>query len=274
MTNKFEDIKNKPEFPPDLFDNHDVVALAENAHGEHDETILKFLDQFIDQINEIFIELPIDYQQSIDAYLKDGQIDQALEELFAGAEKEGKNIRGLLLIIDKIKQAKKSVICFDSAKNPQGAYKNPSSYGRYFLAGESRDEDMFGLIIDRIKIKPGKYLLIGGANHYQPGKHQRSGEDTLGQRLADKLGDKYRGIFMENKEPQFTAPEQETKIINGKLCRKVFSGYTVRQYFSHETPEAGPGPGWDTRWDILKEHGVDEPSELPDDPYYTWEPIE
>lgn len=73
---------------------------------------------------------------------------------------------------------------------------------------------------------------------------------------------------MENKP--ILVNKEEIKIIDGKKYRKVFSGYTIRQYFSHETTEMGPGPGWDTRWDILKEYNVKRPSELPDDPYYEW----
>ncbi|MDP1719352.1 MAG: hypothetical protein Q8L24_02925 [bacterium] len=79
-------------------------------------------------------------------------------------------------------------------------------------------------------------------------------------------------------------PEGEVRIINGKKYRRVDSGYTIRQYFSHSTPEKGPGPGWDSRWsladeeDTKKEFGrtfslqeVGDPTKLPDDPYYVWE---
>ncbi len=52
------------------------------------------------------------------------------------------------------------------------------------------------------------------------------------------------------------------------------SGYSLRQYYSHETPGKGPGPGWDFRRDILEKYGVTEPSELPDDVrVYSWEEI-
>ncbi len=77
---------------------------------------------------------------------------------------------------------------------------------------------------------------------------------------------------MEPKEPQLGANrpaeiDPEIKIIDGKKYRKIDSGYTIREYFSHETPSKGPGPGWDTRWDVLRQYGVYDPSELPDDPY-------
>lgn len=94
------------------------------------------------------------------------------------------------------------------------------------------------------------------------------------------------------KEPKINKQEpkaeEEIKIIDGKKYRRVFSGYTVRQYYSHETEEMGPGPGWDRfvasdKEEIAKRYGCklkDErdfwkmtPSDLPDTPYYYWELI-
>ncbi|MFA6252706.1 MAG: hypothetical protein WCV69_00330 [Patescibacteria group bacterium] len=77
---------------------------------------------------------------------------------------------------------------------------------------------------------------------------------------------------MEPKEPQLGAKklaeiDPEIKIIDGKIYREIDSGYTIREYFSHETSSKGPGPGWDTRWDTLRQYGVYEPSELPNEPY-------
>lgn len=72
------------------------------------------------------------------------------------------------------------------------------------------------------------------------------------------------------------------RVIEGKEYKKVPSGYTVRQWYSHES-EKGPGPGWDS-WsrgfpEILEEYGVSfsvraTPEDLPDTPYYIWEPVE
>ncbi|PWB38240.1 MAG: hypothetical protein C3F02_04515 [Parcubacteria group bacterium] len=75
---------------------------------------------------------------------------------------------------------------------------------------------------------------------------------------------------------KFESPslEQETKIIDGKQYRRVLTGYTIRQYFSHDTPEKGPGPGWDFRRAVLEKYGVDSPDKLPEEPYYDWELIE
>ena len=80
-----------------------------------------------------------------------------------------------------------------------------------------------------------------------------------------------------------TQPE-EIRIIDGKRFRKVFSGYTVRQYYSHHTPDKGPGPGWDRfnmdpqgtaeKYGITKNPLTLTPQDLPDEPLYEWEEIE
>jgi hypothetical protein len=75
------------------------------------------------------------------------------------------------------------------------------------------------------------------------------------------------------REPGFQ-PNDEVKVIGGVTYRKVDSGYTVRQYFSHSTPEKGPGPGWDHHLRILEKYHVENPAELPDEPYYLWEEVE
>ena len=75
-----------------------------------------------------------------------------------------------------------------------------------------------------------------------------------------------------NEQPQIK-PSIEEKVVNGIRYRKVFSGYTLRQYYSHETEEKGPGPGWDNRWKILNQYGVTEPSQLPDEPHYVWKEV-
>lgn len=70
---------------------------------------------------------------------------------------------------------------------------------------------------------------------------------------------------------------EEMRIIDNIPHRKVDSGYTIRQWFSHSTEERGPGPGWDNRISGLESIGIDpftKPSELPDEPYYLWEPTD
>ena len=75
------------------------------------------------------------------------------------------------------------------------------------------------------------------------------------------------------KEPQIKQKCEE-KVVDGVKYRKATSGYTMRQWFSHSTPEKGPGPGWDSRWSALEKYNVKEPSELPDEPYYIWKKVE
>ena len=71
------------------------------------------------------------------------------------------------------------------------------------------------------------------------------------------------------------SPEDEYKVVDGVTYRKVDTGYTIRQYFSHSTPEKGPGPGWDYRMTMLPKLGIDPFTEdLPDDPYYEWQEVE
>jgi hypothetical protein len=66
----------------------------------------------------------------------------------------------------------------------------------------------------------------------------------------------------------------EYKIIDGVKYRKVDTGYTIREFYSHSTPEKGPGPGWDSKMHAFKKYGVDDVSELPNDPYLIWEEVD
>jgi|GEM_PF-6246831 hypothetical protein len=82
-------------------------------------------------------------------------------------------------------------------------------------------------------------------------------------------------------------PQEEIREIDGKKYRKIFSGYTIRQYFSHSTPEKGPGPGWDFRERLLDDEyamrafgrtfTINEvmvnTNKLPDEPFWRWEEI-
>ena len=83
--------------------------------------------------------------------------------------------------------------------------------------------------------------------------------------------------------------EGEIREINGEKYRWTDTGYTVRQYFCHSTPEKGPGPGWDFRARLLdndwalahigrtftKKEVMEKPRELlPNVPYFDWEFVE
>jgi len=65
----------------------------------------------------------------------------------------------------------------------------------------------------------------------------------------------------------------ELVVRNGKTCRAVPTGYTVRQYFSHSTPEKGPGPGWDFHMRALEEYQVTRVEDLPDLPHFRFEEV-
>lgn len=75
------------------------------------------------------------------------------------------------------------------------------------------------------------------------------------------------------REQYLNAGEPEVQERDGRRYRKVYSGYTIQEYFSHETPEAGPGPGWDARFTRLPQFGLDpfsEPDSWPRDWHYVW----
>lgn len=46
---------------------------------------------------------------------------------------------------------------------------------------------------------------------------------------------------------------EEISVVDGLEYKKVAGPYTVREYFSHHTTEAGPGPGWGHRMSLLDE---------------------
>lgn len=67
-----------------------------------------------------------------------------------------------------------------------------------------------------------------------------------------------------------SAGEQTPEIItiDGLSYRRVPSGYTIREFYSHS------GPGWDFRHKALEECGVKDPKDLPDEPHYDLEPLD
>lgn len=178
----FESAKenNKAEIPIEkLFDDVDVVILGETHHGTHLKEILSLLERCIGTIKAVFLEMPIDYQTDIDTYTETGEVTEKLESFFQGAEREGNNIRNLLEMFDVLKSAGKKVVCIDSSKRQTDQYVQRAKHGYYYLKGKSRDEDMYTVIQDQYNREPGKYLAIVGAGHIEPGKHHRTGEDTL-----------------------------------------------------------------------------------------------
>ncbi len=157
---------------------------------------------FLPQINGVFFEIPVTYQSSFDLYFETGKVDEKLENFFRGAGAEGKNIRNLLTLLDKIKNSGKEAICIDSSKTPTDEYTHRSpTNGSYYLRGASRDEDMFENIRKQSISYPGKYLSIVGAAHIKQGKHHNSGDDTLGTRLTQsQFSNKYISVLIGTPE--------------------------------------------------------------------------
>lgn len=222
---------NVERFPEDLFENHDVVVLGETFHGKHSETILNFLNTFGPQINHVFIEMPADYQDSVDKYIASGEVDEKLEDFFAGAAKEGKSVKDLLKIFSKAKEIKKEITCFDSSKIQEGEYQKISKRKneKYFLRGESRDEDMFVSFQRRYEQFPGKYLLIVGANHSKEGKYP-DGDKRLGERLKEVFGERYTNFEMEHTKEQISKVLPKEKM-GTFVLETPFWGGVIREHF-------------------------------------------
>jgi hypothetical protein len=116
----------------ELFKQFDIVILGETYHGTHTDEILSILERSHSLIRGVLIELPVDYQDDVDAYMESGQVTEALESYFKGAEREGKNVRGILKIFDFLKLNEKSITCIDSSKKQTSEYNTRSTHGHYF----------------------------------------------------------------------------------------------------------------------------------------------
>ncbi|MDD5693200.1 MAG: hypothetical protein PHU86_01870 [Patescibacteria group bacterium] len=97
-------------------------------------------------------------------------------------------------------------------------------------------------------------------------------------------GKEYRIKRLESDNP----PKDETVEYKGKKYRRVLiPNYTLRTYYSHETEDVGPGPGWDFKGVLLDDdlmmqlygrtftpNEAFDPSALPDIPVYRIEDME
>lgn len=191
---------SKAEKISEYLEKADLVVLAETHHGTHFETLARIIDSCAGKLSGIFLELPVTYQASLETYVMTNQVDELLKRFMAGAQAEGKDISGLVLLLDAARRNSLEVMCIDSAKIPGGEYQSRSSYGSYFLRGSSRDEDMFENIQRAMHIKPGKYLAVAGAAHVEQGRHHATGDDTLGARLSRALSDKVVTILLGTSE--------------------------------------------------------------------------
>lgn len=171
----------------------EIIGLAESHHGSHLESISKYLES-TEAVNGIFMEFPQDLQPAVDQYLLRGTIAWELERLFKAASGEGKGIRETTLVVLKYARDRQiPVVCIDSSKVQTEKYDKKSQHGYWFLSGESRNEDMFSAIKERLADGE-KWLVLGGLAHLKLGLHFRSGDETLGERLHQWLGDGFNLI--------------------------------------------------------------------------------
>lgn len=182
---------------PDYFKQADIVILAEgDAHGAHAPAIVKFIDSFCDRVDGIFVEIPTDLQNSIDEYMRTGIVARNLELLFTGAANEGKEVReATLAVFDKARAKGLKVICFDASKTRTENARNPAKIGRYYLAGECRDEDMYSSVITYYDKHPGKYIIIVGDQHLRD-QNIEGDFINFGPRMKIELGNKCTTLRM------------------------------------------------------------------------------
>jgi hypothetical protein len=167
-----------------------IFALGEAHHGTHKKEILSVLSE--SNFDAIFYELPSDFKEFVDSYIETGIFSDRLERYIEGASREGNDVRGNLeLLFDYSKDNNVPIICIDSSKTKTNEYNNESQIGKWYLKGESRDEDMFNNVKDYLEDNSGNFLLIAGINHLKDDIHFRSKTGTLGKRLRDYLKDDF-----------------------------------------------------------------------------------
>ncbi len=181
------------ELSDNIFEIHDLIALGESEHGRHYDEIIACLQKYEAEIKAILLELPLNYQNSVEHFMTTGELREDLKRLLDGAKAEGKDISGILTLFNKAQELRKKIICYDPPKIQMGEYAHRDE-NSYYLRGNSRDEDMAAIIEQQIVSNPGKYLIIGGAGHFE-GSDDNS-EKNLGDRLTDKLHNKFKAIIL------------------------------------------------------------------------------
>lgn len=195
----------------------EIIGLGEINHGHHS---IAFKDILMDktQIKGIFLEVPVDFQSSVNNYLQKGGFDHRFEELLLGAIKEGKDFRKTYsIILNYARNMKTPVICVDSSKEKDVFYTQKSKYGSSYLKGKSRDEDMYTSIIKTIETIHGRWLLIAHASHLDTSFNMHNGDFSLGKRLMKNLGKKYFNVCLLNipkskRMEYFIGQELDTKL--------------------------------------------------------------
>ncbi|MFZ2201917.1 MAG: hypothetical protein WAV56_00820 [Microgenomates group bacterium] len=229
-----------------LNSNQVILAFGETFHGTH-ELVVAEVVKHLAGFSGIFLEKPVSQQSDVDEYLSTGIINEKLEKHFQNAAKEGKNIRGtLLLILDSAKLNKLPVTCVDSSKEKTEEYSKESTIGKYFLRGSSRDKDMFENI-QKILIEKKKYLFFGGFQHLMGGTHFRSGELTLGTRLRAKYKDCFFSVAIYKlKDEDQNIIEEDIVAIN---LRKPESEKTILDNFIQKSGIATNEPDGSLKFD-------------------------
>lgn len=172
----------------------DLICFGELKHGENEELFGK-LPYWGKQITGVFLEIPIDYQDEIDEYLKIGRFNKKIEGLLQGAEKEGKSLkRTFQLILEYAKENKLPVICVDSSKTKHGEYSLKCNY--YYLKSDSRDGDMYERINEIINKNGGKWFFLGGASHLDYAFCLNNNLPSLGKRLKSKMNSRVFTILL------------------------------------------------------------------------------
>ena len=179
-------------------DKYNLVGFGERGHGQHRLAIQEIAENLF-RFKGLFWELPVDFQKSVNLFLESEQIDDRFNRYFQGAAKEGNNVEtDTITILKAAKKYNSSIWCIDSSKVLNEEYQTKSLHGYYFLRGESRNEDMFENIVRVTKDGNEKWCILCGCQHLRYGKHFRSGDDTLGNRLKKKYSNKFINVCLAN----------------------------------------------------------------------------
>jgi len=173
-----------------------IFALGEAPHGAHLDKIKKILEGK-DNLSGIFLEHPINYQDSINSYLQNKEIDEQLQKYWGRCMKEGNDIKSVdIYLLNFSLERKIPIICIDSSKVQTNEYDKKSDIGYWFLRGGSRDEDMFENIIKTYR-EGEEWVVLCGATHLMTEIHLRTGKKTLGAKLKEKFGEHFSYIILD-----------------------------------------------------------------------------
>lgn len=164
-----------------------LCGFGEFGHGLHEYVFTNF--SLLDGLfGGIFLEIPADFQDSIDHYLKTKIIDDKFEKLLFGASAENKNFRNTYTsILDYAINNNIPVVCIDSSKTKTAEYTKSNSQNSSYLRGNSRDEDMFKNIMDILDKTSKPWCLICHAAHLDYMFDMSPNDPSLGKRLKKIL---------------------------------------------------------------------------------------